>query len=129
MEALGFIETLGFIAAIEAADAACKSANIKLVGHQKVKAGIITVILQGDVGAVKAAVEAGTSAAERVGTVLAAHVIPRMEQNAASVLFTDLENTTKSTSAPKSQSSKSTSTSASVPSTLESDKTVNKNKN
>jgi len=75
--ALGMVETKGLIAAIEAADAMVKAANIRLLGRQKVTAGLVTVMVEGDVGAVKAAVDAGGAAAERVGEVVSSHVIPR----------------------------------------------------
>lgn len=75
--ALGLIETKGFVGAIEAADAMTKSANVELVGYEKIGSGLITVMVRGDVGAVKAAIDAGAAAAERLGTVQAAHVIPR----------------------------------------------------
>src|SRR5947208_13506825 len=76
-EALGLIECRGLIAMIEAADAAVKSANVKLVGWEKMDAGLVTAIVRGEVGAVKAAVDAGAAAARRIGTVTAVHVIPR----------------------------------------------------
>ncbi|NYE58478.1 BMC domain-containing protein [Carboxydothermus ferrireducens] len=75
--ALGLIETYGLTAAIEAADAALKAAMVSLIGYIKVKSGIVTVAVEGDVAAVKAAVMAGSMAAERVGKVLSVHVIPR----------------------------------------------------
>lgn len=77
MEAVGMIETSGLIAAIEAADAMVKAANVTLINRTKVGGGLVVVVVTGDVGAVKAAVEAGTSAASRVGTVCSTHVIPR----------------------------------------------------
>src|SRR5881398_2725621 len=76
-EALGLIECRGLVAMIEAADAAVKGANVKLVGWEKIDAGLVTAIVRGEVGAVKAAVDAGAAAARRVGTVTAIHVIPR----------------------------------------------------
>lgn len=75
--ALGMIETNGLTAAIEAADAMLKSADVSLVGQEKIGAGLVTVFVQGDVGAVKAAVEAGQTNAMRIGEVVSAHVIPR----------------------------------------------------
>ncbi len=89
MEALGFIETLGLVCAIEAADSALKAANVTLVGRQNIKGGIIAVIVKGDVGAVKAAVEAETAAASNVGKVLASHVIPRMDKDTSTMLFNE----------------------------------------
>ena len=77
-EALGLVETKGYVGAVEAADAMVKSANVVLVGYQKVGAGLVTVMVRGDVGAVKAAVDAGAAAAAQVGEeVLSTHVIPR----------------------------------------------------
>ena len=76
MEALGMVECMGLVAMIEAADAMVKSANVKLVGYEKVDAGLVTAIVRGEVGAVKAAVDAGAAAARRIGTVTAVHVIP-----------------------------------------------------
>ena len=75
--ALGMIETKGLVGAIEAADAMVKAANVTLVGKQQAGGGLITVLVRGDVGAVKAAVDAGAAAAERVGSVVSVHVIPR----------------------------------------------------
>jgi microcompartment protein CcmL/EutN len=77
MEALGMIETRGLVAAIEAADAMVKAANVTLIGSEKIGSGLVSVMVRGDVGAVKAAVEAGGAAAARLGEVMATHVIPR----------------------------------------------------
>ena len=76
-EALGLIECRGLVAMIEAADAAVKAANVTLVGWEKIDAGLVTAIVRGEVGAVKAAVDAGAAAGRRVGEVLSTHVIPR----------------------------------------------------
>lgn len=76
-EALGLIETKGFVGAVEAADAMVKSANVKLIGSEKIGAGLVTVMVRGDVGAVKAATDAGAAAAAKVGDVVSIHVIPR----------------------------------------------------
>ena len=76
-EALGMVETKGLTAAIEAADAMVKSANVLLVGYERIGSGLVTVIVRGDVGAVKAATDAGAAAAERVGQLISVHVIPR----------------------------------------------------
>ncbi len=76
-EALGLIETRGFVGAIEAADAMVKAANVRLVGKEKSGSGLVTVMVRGDVGAVKAATEAGAEAARRVGELVSVHVIPR----------------------------------------------------
>lgn len=77
MEALGMIECRGLVAMIEAADAMVKAANVNLVGYEKVDAGLVTAIVRGEVGAVKAAVEAGATAARKVGEVVSTHIIPR----------------------------------------------------
>ncbi len=76
-EALGMVECMGLVAMIEAADAMVKAANVQLVGYEKIEAGLVTAIVRGEVGAVKAAVDAGAAAARRVGTVTAVHIIPR----------------------------------------------------
>lgn len=76
-QALGMIETRGLVGAIEAADAMVKAANVRLVGAEKVDAALITIFVEGDVGAVQAAVEAGIAAASRVGELVSSHVIPR----------------------------------------------------
>ena len=77
IEALGLIETRGFVGAIEAADAMVKAANVRLVGKEKTGSGLVTIMVRGDVGAVKAATEAGAEAARRVGELVSVHVIPR----------------------------------------------------
>ena len=74
---LGMIETKGLIGAIEAADAMVKAANVSLIGKEQVGGGLVTVMVRGDVGAVKAATDAGAAAAERVGELISVHVIPR----------------------------------------------------
>ena len=76
-EALGLVETRGLVAAIEAADALVKAANVQLIGSEKIGSGLVSVMVRGDVGAVKAAVEAGGAAASALGEVVATHVIPR----------------------------------------------------
>lgn len=76
-EALGMIETRGLTAMIEAADAMAKAANVVLVGSEKIGSGLVTVMVRGDVGAVKAATDAGAAAAEKVGELISVHVIPR----------------------------------------------------
>ena len=76
-QALGIIETRGLVAAIEAADAMVKAAKVKFLSRQKVKGGLVAIMVAGDVGAVKAAVDAGAAAGKRVGTVVSSHVIPR----------------------------------------------------
>jgi len=75
-QALGMVECMGLVAMIEAADAMVKAANVTLVGYEKIDAGLVTAIVRGEVGAVKAAVEAGAAAARRIGVVTAVHVIP-----------------------------------------------------
>ncbi|MDD4364450.1 MAG: BMC domain-containing protein [Synergistales bacterium] len=76
-EALGMIETRGFVGAVEAADAMVKAANVSLVGSKLTGGGLVTVLVRGDVGAVKAAVDAGSAAAGRIGELVSTHVIPR----------------------------------------------------
>ncbi len=76
-EALGLIETKGLVGAIEAADAMVKAANVQICGYEKIGYGLVTVMVRGDVGAVKAATDAGASAASRVGELVSVHVIPR----------------------------------------------------
>ena len=86
MEALGMIETRGLTASIEAADAMTKAANVVLVGTEKIGSGLVSVIVRGDVGSVKAAVEAGAEAASRLGELVAKHVIPRPHQDVEKIL-------------------------------------------
>ena len=87
-EALGMVETRGLTAAIEAADAMTKSAEVKLIGTEKIGSGLVTVMVRGDVGAVKAAVESGSEAAGRLGELVAAHVIPRHHSDVEKILPT-----------------------------------------
>ena len=77
LEALGMIETKGFVGAVEAADAMVKAANVQLIGKEYIGAGYVTIFVRGDVGAVKAATDAGAAAARRVGELISVHVIPR----------------------------------------------------
>ena len=84
--ALGMIETRGLTASIEAADAMLKAADVKLAGTEKIGSGLVTVMVTGDVGAVKAAVEAGTEAAGRIGEIVAVHVIPRPHSDISLIL-------------------------------------------
>ena len=86
MEALGMVETRGLVAAVEAADAMVKAANVTLIGSEKIGSGLVTVMVRGDVGAVKAAVEAGGSAASKLGEVIALHVIPRPHNDVEKLL-------------------------------------------
>ena len=85
-KALGMIETRGLVAAIEAADAMTKAAEVTLTGTEKIGSGLVTVMVRGDVGAVKAAVEAGQAAASRLGELVACHVIPRPHSDVAKIL-------------------------------------------
>ena len=87
-EALGMVETKGLVGAIEAADAMLKAANVELVGNEKIGSGLVTVMVRGDVGAVKAAVDAGAAAAEREGVVISNHVIPRPHKDEEGILPT-----------------------------------------
>lgn len=75
--ALGMVETRGLVGAIEAADAMVKSANVQLIGKEQIGGGLVTVMVRGDVGAVKSATDAGAAAAEKVGELVSVHVIPR----------------------------------------------------
>ena len=85
-QALGMIETRGLVAAIEAADAMLKAANVELVGTEKIGSGLVSVMVRGDVGAVKAATEVGSQAAERLGELVAVHVIPRPHTDVEKIL-------------------------------------------
>ena len=85
-EARGMIETRGLVAAIEAADAMLKAANVELVGTEKIGSGLVSVMVRGDVGAVKAAVESGSAAANSLGEVIATHVIPRPHTDVEKIL-------------------------------------------
>ena len=86
MAAIGMIETRGLTASIEAADAMLKSADVELVGTEKIGSGLVTVMVRGDVGAVKAAVESGSAAASRLGELVATHVIPRPHTDVEKIL-------------------------------------------
>jgi ethanolamine utilization protein EutM len=88
-KALGMIETKGMVAAIEAADAMVKAANVELVGREQVGAGLITIKVFGDVGAVKAAVEAGATACKRVGEMVSVHIIPRPHEQVKEILVSE----------------------------------------
>lgn len=88
LEALGMIETRGLVAAIEAADAMLKAANVQLIGTEKIGSGLVSVMVRGDVGAVKAAVEAGSQNAQRLGEIIATHVIPRPHGDVEKILPT-----------------------------------------
>jgi ethanolamine utilization protein EutM len=84
--ALGLIETKGLVGAIEAADAMVKSANVQIVGHREIGGGLVTVMVRGDVGAVKAATDAGAVAAAKAGEVVSVHVIPRPHDETEGIL-------------------------------------------
>ena len=88
MQALGMIETKGLVASVEAADAMVKAANVTLIGKVHVGGGLVTVMVRGDVGAVKAAPEAGSAAASRLGELVAVHVIPRPHNDVEKILPT-----------------------------------------
>jgi len=85
-EALGMIETRGLVAAVEAADAMVKAAEVTLIGTEKIGSGLVSVMVRGDVGAVKAAVEAGSQTASRLGEIIAVHVIPRPHGDVEKIL-------------------------------------------
>ena len=86
LEALGMVETRGLVAAIEAADAMVKAANVQLIGTEKIGSGLVSVMVRGDVGAVKSAVEAGSISAARLGELVATHVIPRPHEDVEKIL-------------------------------------------
>lgn len=90
--ALGMIETRGLVGAVEAADAMVKAANVTLIGKEQVGGGLVTVMVRGDVGAVKAATDAGAAAAERVGELLSVHVIPRPHTEVDAIYHTQQLN-------------------------------------
>lgn len=92
MDALGMIETKGFIALIEASDAMVKAANVKLVGYEKIGSGFVTALIRGDVAAVKAATDAGAAAAQKVGELVSVHVIPRPHENLKGIFPISLDN-------------------------------------
>jgi len=86
LEALGMVETRGLVGAIEAADAMVKAAKVELIGREQIGGGYVTVMVRGDVGAVKAATDAGATAAEKVGEVVSVHVIPRPHSEVEMIL-------------------------------------------
>ncbi|WP_242876875.1 BMC domain-containing protein [Alkaliphilus peptidifermentans] len=90
-DALGMIETKGLVGAIEAADAMTKAANVNLIGYEKIGSGLVTVMVRGDVGAVKAATDAGAAAADRVGELVSVHVIPRPNVDTEKILPKGIE--------------------------------------
>ncbi|MDD4692184.1 MULTISPECIES: BMC domain-containing protein [Eubacterium] len=85
-QALGMIETKGLVASVEASDAMVKAANVTLIGKELVGGGLVTVMVRGDVGAVKAAVDAGATAADKVGSLISVHVIPRPHSEVEAIL-------------------------------------------
>jgi len=85
-QALGMVETKGLVGAIEAADAMVKAANVTLMGKEQIGSGLVTVMVRGDVGAVKASVDAGAAAAKRVGELFSVHVIPSPHQDVEKIL-------------------------------------------
>ncbi|MBP2646174.1 MAG: microcompartment protein [Firmicutes bacterium] len=85
-EALGMVETRGLVGAIEAADTMVKAANVVLIGYEKIGSGLVTVMVRGDVGAVKAATDSGACAAQKVGEVVSIHVIPRPHTDVEKIL-------------------------------------------
>ncbi|ADX25405.1 MULTISPECIES: ethanolamine utilization microcompartment protein EutM [Streptococcus] len=85
-EALGMVETKGLVGSIEAADAMVKAANVTLIGKEHVGGGLVTVLVRGDVGAVKAATDAGAAAAQRIGELVSVHVIPRPHTEVETIL-------------------------------------------
>ena len=86
LNALGMVETRGLVAAIEAADAMVKAANVTLIGKEIVGGGLVSVLVRGDVGAVKAATDAGAAAADRIGELISVHVIPRPHSDLEAIL-------------------------------------------
>ena len=93
MQALGMVETKGLVGSVEAADAMVKAANVKLIGKVHVGGGLVTVMVRGDVGAVKAATDAGAAAAEKVGELISVHVIARPHTEVDAILPKDRKNT------------------------------------
>ncbi|MBI1927768.1 BMC domain-containing protein [Candidatus Poribacteria bacterium] len=99
-DALGLVETRGFVGSIEAADAMVKAANVQLIGYEKIGGGYVTVMVRGDVGAVKAATDVGAEAAAKVGQVVSVHVIPRPHAEVESILPSQARSSkTRATSA------------------------------
>ncbi len=89
-DALGMVETKGLVGSIEAADAMVKAANVRMVGKESIGSGLVTVLVRGDVGAVKAATDAGAAAAQRVGELVSVHVIPRPHAEINAILPKEL---------------------------------------
>lgn len=106
LPALGLIETKGLVGAIEAADAMCKAANVKLISKEKVTGALMVVKVEGEVAAVKSAVDAGAAAAQRVGELVSAHVIPRPDDQIESIMYeTDAEDGSSKKSSPGKRAS------------------------
>ncbi len=91
MNSIGFIETKGLVASVEAADAMSKAANVEIVDQVEIGGGFVTVIIKGDVGAVKAAVDAGAEAAQKIGELVSVHVIPRPTPNLIEIFLPNKE--------------------------------------
>lgn len=102
-EALGMIETKSFAALVEAADAMVKAARVELVSYEKTGGGFVTAVVRGDVAAVKAATDAGARAAEKIGEIVAVHVIPRPHSNVDSILPLGRQDENKGSNAKKSE--------------------------
>jgi ethanolamine utilization protein EutM len=100
MIALGMVETRGLIGSIEAADAMVKAANVKLIGSEYIGGGFVTVMVRGDVGAVKAATDAGAAAAKRVGELVSVHVIPRPHGDVETILPQNMKGSMGGRSGP-----------------------------
>jgi len=92
VSSIGFVETKGLVVAYEVADAMVKAANVNLMGMRKAGSGLVTVAVRGDVGAVKAAVDAGAAAGKRVGEIISVHVIPRPHSDLEALLELDTED-------------------------------------
>lgn len=101
--ALGLVETRGLVASIEAADAMLKASKVTLLGKEKVKAGLVTIVVVGDVAAVKSSVDAGAAAAQRVGELVSVHIIPKPDDQIAGILPLEKEERPKKPSPPKSK--------------------------
>lgn len=95
LKALGLIETRGFVALVEAADAMVKASKVELIGYEQIGGGYVTAIVRGDVASVRAAVDAGVRAAEKIGEIVSTHVIPRPHENVDSALPLGLKTTKK----------------------------------
>lgn len=95
LKALGLIETRGFVAMVEAADAMVKASKVELIGYEQIGGGYVTAIVRGDVASVRAAVDAGIRAAEKIGEIVSTHVIPRPHENVDTALPLGLKSTKK----------------------------------